>query len=456
MIKGTKKTEDKLSQDFMLRDLMEDFVKIPDHRAPNTVHDLSDVLMSGYAIFSLKHPSLLSFETQMKAEKDNLKSLFGIKTLCSDAQMRRTLDGVNPEYLQDFFAKRFGHLKQSKVLDKYLFLGKYYLVSIDGVEYFSSQKVKCEKCLTKQHKGCDVTYTHSMLGAVIVHPDQKEVFPIGNEIVQKQDGIQKNDCERNASKRLQNRMVRDYAKVPMVLVEDALYANEPHIEDVLNNGWDYIVTVKENSHKSLFTHFHKRVDSGNADVFMVEQQELDKKGKVKKDKKGNELSTKYYFKWIKNVPLNTQGKVRVNFLYCEEHDSKGKVQSFSWVTSLNITPNNVFEIMKGGRARWKIENETFNTLKNQGYNLEHNYGHGYNYLSNVMATLMLLAFLIDQIVQATNKHLQAVLAKSVPKYKIWEFLRACFMLTVMNSFEEFYHRLAIANAVDLESELFST
>ena len=49
-------------------------------------------------------------------------------------------------------------------------------------------------------------------------------------------------------------------------------------------------------------------------------------------------------------------------------------------------------LMWGGRARWKIENETFNTLKNQGYHFEHNYGHGYQHLSVVLAMLMLLAF----------------------------------------------------------------
>ena len=55
------------------------------------------------------------------------------------------------------------------------------------------------------------------------------------------------------------------------------------------------------------------------------------------------------------------------------------------------------KIMRGGRARWKIENETFNTLKNLGYNFERNYGHGKNYLSTIFCMLMMLAFLIDQI-----------------------------------------------------------
>ena len=64
-----------------------------------------------------------------------------------------------------------------------------------------------------------------------------------------------------------------------------------------------------------------------------------------------------------------------------------------------LTPDNVDVIMRGGRARWKIENETFNTLKNQGYHLEHNYGHGEQNLSVVFAMLMMLAFLVDQTQQ---------------------------------------------------------
>ena len=73
-------------------------------------------------------------------------------------------------------------------------------------------------------------------------------------------------------------------------------------------------------------------------------------------------------------------------------DKDNKVTKFCWVTDLTITQENAFEIMRAGRARWKIENETFNTLKNQGYNLGHNYGLGKKNLSAVCAILMMLAF----------------------------------------------------------------
>ena len=49
------------------------------------------------------------------------------------------------------------------------------------------------------------------------------------------------------------------------------------------------------------------------------------------------------------------------------------------------------------RTRWRVENEAFNTLKNQGYEFERNYGHGKQFLSSTLAGLMMLAFLVDQI-----------------------------------------------------------
>jgi len=88
-----------------------------------------------------------------------------------------------------------------------------------------------------------------------------------------------------------------------------------------------------------------------------------------------------------------------------------KTMHFSWVTDIQVTEENVFEIMRGGRARWKIENETFNTLKNQGYQFEHNFGHGNKNLSVVFAMLMMLAFLVDQVQQLVCRLFQAVWGK---------------------------------------------
>jgi hypothetical protein len=105
------------------------------------------------------------------------------------------------------------------------------------------------------------------------------------------------------------------------------------------------------------------------------------------------------FRWQNSVPLNDSNPdLLVNSIEYWEKDSRGKVvQHFSWVTDIEINNDNLMQIMRGGRARWKVENETFNTLKNLGYNFEHNFGHGYQNLSNNLAVLMMLVFLIDQL-----------------------------------------------------------
>jgi hypothetical protein len=91
-----------------------------------------------------------------------------------------------------------------------------------------------------------------------------------------------------------------------------------------------------------------------------------------------------------------------------------------------VSPRNVYHLMRGGRARWKIENETFNTLKNQGYNVEHDDGHGTQNLSVVFAVVMMLAFLVDQTQQLCCALFRAVWTKMGSKRLLWERMRALF------------------------------
>ena len=264
-----------------------------------------------------------------------------------------------------------------------------------------------------------------MLSVALVHPNRREVFTLGGQAIEKQDGTSKNDCELNASKRLQSALYESYKGVPFIIIEDALYANEPHIEQIQNNGWDFILNVKPSSHKILFKLFEAR----------KERNQL----KEHTYKEGNST---HHFYWMNNVTLNGQGNIRVNFLYYEQHLANGKVKRFSWVTSLKIRKTNVDQIMRGGRCRWKIENEQFNTLKNQGYHFEHNYGHGYNHLCNVMAHLMLLAFLVDQMVQAFNRTFNLVWKEIKARNRLWERIRAIYLSFLVNSFNELFDIIA--------------
>ena len=97
--------------------------------------------------------------------------------------------------------------------------------------------------------------------------------------------------------------------------------------------------------------------------------------------------------------------------------------------------------MRGGRARWKIENETFNTLKNQGYHFGHNYGLGKKHLSAIFAMLMMLAFLVDQTQQLCCALFRSVWKKSGSKKALWENMRSLFKCFKVDSMEMLYSAL---------------
>ena len=140
--------------------------------------------------------------------------------------------------------------------------------------------------------------------------------------------------------------------------------------------------------------------------------------------------------------------VRVNVLEYMQTNPKGMETVFSWVTNIPITQTNAFALMKGGRARWKIENETFNTRKNLGYNLEHNYGHGKKYLSTILCYLMLLAFFVDQIQGMSCSLFQAVKKRAGSFQFLWEKLRVLFEFVEWPSWEYLYRFMISRKKLD--------
>jgi hypothetical protein len=429
-------TELTLGYDSYLGRIRQQFEKIVDNRAKNVVHNLPDVLMSGLAMFILKHPSIHRFEQQTPQEKANLHSLFGIKKLCTDAQMRNILDNVSPDDLRPFFLDYYGQLKEKGVIDTYRYYDNSLIVAIDGVSHFESTSIHCPNCqCTKRKDG--VHYSHAMLAASIVCPGQAEVFPLCLEPIVKQDGIEKNDCERNACSRLMSELKQKYAQERFIFTGDALFANAPHINRILNNSdnlWHFVLNIKPDSHKTLFNAFESR--RTNKALGFMEKRE---KGEI------------HRFYWANNLPLGeTVGGIRVNMLWYEWTDKKGKTTRFTWCTDYLLDKKNVLQIMKIGRCRWKIENETFNTLKNQGYHFEHNYGHGYQHLATTLAFLMFMAFAVDQLMQKTASLFIKVWESAKTKKRLWEALRAVNMTLYLKSFKHLYIVLAQLFEVQLE------
>jgi hypothetical protein len=409
---SARKARKDLSADSLFRRLRSRFRLIPDTRAGEVEIPLGDALMSGFALFSLKDPSLLAFDQRRQDPNDNFRTLYGIDRVPCDTQMRAILDPLAPDELRPLFSDVFRCLQRGKALEPFVYLDGYYLVSLDGTTYFSSTKVHCASCLEKHHRGGGVTYSHQLLGATLVHPDLKEVIPLAPEPIINQDGHTKNDCERNASRRWLKHFRQEHPHLPVIVVEDALSANAPHLRDLREARVHYIIGVKPGDHAFLFQHLHEADAAGRTPQLTLEDPAT---------------GMLHHFRFHNGVPLNESNPDElVHVLEYWEIHADGKVQYFSWITDFVLTPDNVFAIMRGGRARWKIENETFNTLKNQGYHLEHNYGHGEQNLSVVLALLMMLAFLVDQTQQLCCPLFQAAWHKLGTKRHLWEEIRNCF------------------------------
>ncbi len=408
-----------LSADALHQALRSGFTRIADHRDKPDI-SLADALMSAYAMFALKDPSLLAFDKRRQDPTDNFRSIYGIDHVPCDSQMRVILDPLDPDDLRPSYTELFHRLQRAKVLEGYTFFDGCYLVALDGTGYFSSKTIHCDSCLVKEHRGGSVSYSHQLLGAAIVHPDFKEVIPLMPEPIIKQDGSVKNDCERNATRRWLKNFRQNHPQLKIIVVEDALSSNAPHLCDLRAAKAHFILGVKPGDHAFLFRHI-READEANRTPTLTQI--------------NPQTGILHHFRWHISLALNESNPNElVNVLEYWEIHPDGKLQHFSWITDLRLTPQTVYPIMRGGRARWKIENETFNTLKNQGYRLEHNFGHGEKNLSVVFALLMMLAFFVDQVQQLCCPLFQAALAKKQGKCYLWEQIRNYFQSFIFSNF----------------------
>ena len=223
---------------------------------------------------------------------------------------------------------------------------------------------------------------------------------------------------------------RDYPQLKFLVVEDSLAANGPHLELLKELDLRYLINVKEGDHEALFEAVQARLRAGQYE----EREYTDERGVV------------HGYRFVNALPLNkTHPHLRVNYLEYWEVEGKQE-RLWSWITDLWLRHDNVEPIMRGGRARWKIENETFNTLKTQGYELEHNYGHGQQHLATVFALLTLLAFLVDQAQELGCRLFQAARAHFHSRTSLWERLRALFTGFYIPDWKTLWEAIATGHA----------
>jgi hypothetical protein len=250
-----------LSADALYRHIYHTFQAIADAQQPHG-GSLADALMSGFAVFALKDPSLLAFDERRRQDARNLEMIFHIGHVPCDTGMREILDPVDPEQLRPAFRQIFAELGRGNVLPQMLFLDDYYLVALDGTEYFLSTQVSCPHCLQKTLSSGELVYYHQLLGASLVCPGRRAVIPLMPEPILKPDGQSKNDCERNALQRWLEKFRQDHPHLRVIATLDALYANAPVIGDLRRAFVPWIIRVKEGGNAFLFEQVRQRAEQG--------------------------------------------------------------------------------------------------------------------------------------------------------------------------------------------------
>ncbi len=309
-------------------------------------YSIHDSVLSGFACMYFQEPSLVEFQRkrQILQNKNNLSKLFKVKNIPESTQLKDIIDNVSSNNFRLVFKDYFHELQRGKHLEEYQFIDGAYLCSIDGTQYFTSQKVKCEKCLTKSHKDGTITYSHQVLQSAIMHPEKSQVIPLMPEDISNKDGMKKQDIELNASKRLIPKIRKDHPQLGIIIVGDDLYSKQPFIEELKSERMHYILVAKSSDHKVMI----RNIEANKEKIKTIREETKDRA---------------YLYTWINNIELNGRDDIlstnyfRVQILRKNKIGKEDITATHSWITDIEISEKNVAKLVKGGRSRWKIEND---------------------------------------------------------------------------------------------------
>ena len=392
-----------------------------------------DLLMSALAMFVFQDPSLLQFQRRLETRQGraNLTTLFGVEAVPGDSQLRARLDAIPAAQVRGLLPKFFEKMRRAGWAHQFRTAitggadaGEYYVMPLDGSDYFHSTQIQCPNCLTPTDKNGVTHYRHMAVAATLVKPKSRVIWPLDAELCVVQDGSEKQDCEINAAKRLLPRVRREHPQLKLLVVGDDLYSHVPFTETCEECRMHYILVAKPSSHKELWEWVEDLERLGENE--WVEWTE-------------GPLAKRRYFRGriARGVPLRADDAVQVNFVEVWEKNEAGKqVYHNSWVTDLEVEAGNVAEIMWCGRARWKIENEQFNVQKNGGYHLEHNYGHGEENLSGVLYYLNVVAYLWHVVLKLGDELWQECWRQVQRRDELWQGLKWQLRFQVWGSWSE--------------------
>ena len=402
---------------WLLKMLTTELDDLPDERKPsnNSKYTVEEALLSAFSVFFLQSPSFLDYQRLMKSRKgrDNANSLFGIEKIPCDNQIRNLLDPVPASQVRGVFNSIYQYLEKTGSLKTYDYLGGERLVVLDGTEYFSSKKIHCPRCSHRTHRNGSTTYFHGVVTPVLVAPGVSQVICLEPEFIRPQDGHDKQDCENAAAKRWIKAHSRSERETPITLLGDDLYCNQPLCETAKDAGYQFIFVCKRTSHQELYewVDYLERI----GEVQALTKFEIQGKKRLS-----------YQYRYLNRVPIRAcEPVMEVNWCELRVTDTgSGKTLYYNtFATCHDLNDENLVEIVRAGRARWKVENESNNVLKTKGYHLEHNFGHGQDHLCELLVSLNLLAFLFHTTLDLLHRTYIEVRALLVIRKNFFQDIR---------------------------------
>lgn len=376
--------------------------EIPDWRDQRKIdYSVRDMIATGILIFLLKLGSRRALNEQRDrgAFVSNAKGLFHAKGIAHGDSLSNFLKKLEPKYPHGLRVKMIRCLLRNKVLDQFRLLNGYVLVAIDGTWSIQFGKPHCSECLRHKLNNGEMIYYHPVLEAKIVCHNGF-AFSIGTEYLRNEDGQTKQDCELKAFYRLAPKIKKDFPQLRICLLGDGLYACEPVFKICSEYEWAYLITLTDDRLSTIWDEV-KGLRS-------LQKENYHRRQWVKPVK----ITEEYWW----TLDIEYHGHTVHVLEYQEKKEGKEKPSRWAWVTNLKVTARNcVGFVQYGGRDRWKIENEGFNTQKNGGYGMEHIWSENIQAQENFYI-LMQIGHMINQLVEKGSL-LKEVFKKRVPSLK---------------------------------------
>lgn len=335
----------------------------------------------------------IALQTSTEIEK-NLSSCLGtsIDELPSVDDFCYFFQHLQPVELQQIIHKMFGALERKKFLKNLKTNNGYFLLAIDGVQTFSTQR-EVGHSVNRQHSDGSKTYHQYFLEAKIVSANGF-VISLDTEFIENStEEFSKQDCEQKAASRLFERIKRKHPRLKFWILGDALYCNSSIMDICNDNKWKYSFTFKGT------TQYPKLLKEINIEYNFLQQQNHCER--MLKKTKNTELYVE--LRWVNDVKYNLgqNGERGINYLEGKvikiKNGVRSEVATFAFLVDNSTCEVNAFQKFMNCRKRWKIENEGFNFQKN---NILH-IGHNFSSVGNAGQNFYLLAQIAHTIIELT-------------------------------------------------------